>query len=681
MQDDGIEYRTMNGRSYDGATLDELLDELTDLAASAPPASKFFRAILDAAIKGTDASAGAIWSVVNTNYRLEQEAGLIRIGIGSDQTLQSLHEDALEEASRPTREAQSVSEGDVTARRHEGMVFRFYGCRDQLTANLIIELVHASDATIDPTLIARMLAALSEIARDYRNAQTLQRLQMHDHIWNEFNSVLPVIYSSIRLSETAFHIANEGRAFLQCDRVAVVRFEEAKAHVLAVSGIATLEHRAKQLRTLESLVTRLCRTGTALRFPDRTHPDSSHNAPEHADSLQQYLDESGCQQIWIRPLFRGRDDADSGNRVVSPQDRLGLHSESCIGALVFESFQATSINDLEPRADLLLQHSELALRNALSHEQLPLRQLGLAVQSLPAFFRSYRWKIVATALTCAALIGVAIVVPADLNIDAKGTIQPASLQHLYAPANGEVVRILASHQQEVRPGDVMIEIRSRETELRKEELLTQRATTQEKLRGIEVARLRDRKPSTAEPINLSELSANERELREVLHSQDEQLAILNEILASLQIKSPIRGQVISWDPSESLEGRPVQMGQKLISVADDDGIGKLQLRVLDADSRHVIRAAEQLGVPVNVTFSIASDPGIRHSAVVDQIGSAVETTNADGPTLRVGATVAASEMLNARPGATVAAKIHCGRASIGYVWTRRLLEYLQLRFL
>lgn len=675
--------------------MDELLDELTDLAASAPPAGKFFRAILDAAIKGTDSTAGAVWSVVNTNYRLEQESGLVRLGIGSDLTLQSLHEDALEEAARPAHQSAAAvasqaypsetalvppSENDLTTRCHEGQTFRFFGCRDQLTANLIIEVVHASNATVDPSHLLRVLAALSEIARDYRNAQTLQRLQMHDHIWNQFNAVLPVIYSSIDLQETAFHIANEGRSFLQCDRVAVVRFEEAKARVLAVSGVANLEHRAKQLRSLESLTTRLCRTGCGLRFPDTAHPDSSNNFPEHAESLQLYLDESGSQQVWIRPLYQARE-SDAMNRGVSVQDRLGLHSTGCIGAIVIESFNAASVDNLDSRADLLVQHSELALRNALAHELMPLRHLSSTLQRLPAIVRSYRGKIVATALVFCAVIGIAIVVPADLNIDAKGTIQPDSLQHLYAPANGEVVRIAAEHQQAVNPGDVLIEIRSREIELRKEELLTQRATTQEKLRGIEIARLRGRKSNAAEPIDLTELSANERELREVLKSQDEQLAILNEIITSLQIKSPIRGQVVSWDPSESLQGRPVQLGQKLISVADGGGNGKLQLRVLDSDSRHVVQSAGLSRSPVRVTFSIASDPGVRHTATISQIGSAVETINSDGPTLRIVADVPASEMLNARPGATVQAKIHCGRASIGYVWTRRLLDFLQLRFL
>jgi multidrug efflux pump subunit AcrA (membrane-fusion protein) len=255
------------------------------------------------------------------------------------------------------------------------------------------------------------------------------------------------------------------------------------------------------------------------------------------------------------------------------------------------------------------------------------------------------------------------------------------MRHLYAPINGEVIKSHATHQSKVQAGELLLEIRSRELELRKEELLTLQATAQEKLRGIEVARLQNRKSIPLESISMSELSASESELREVLSSQAEQLSILNEMLAALQITSPMNGQVISWDPTETLEHRPVQQGQKLISVAELSGDGKIQLRVLDQDIRHVTNANRLSSDGLRVTFSMASEPGVRHSANVKQIGTTVETVSSEGATLRVDALVSSTDMANIRPGGTVNAKIHCGKSSIGYVWTRRLVDYLLFRFL
>jgi hypothetical protein len=226
-----------------------------------------------------------------------------------------------------------------------------------------------------------------------------------------------------------------------------------------------------------------------------------------------------------------------------------------------------------------------------------------------------------------------------------------------------------------------MEIRSRELELRKEELLTLHASAQERLRGIEVSRLQNRKTNTSESFSLGELSASESELREVVASQKEQLAVLNDMLASLQLKSPMNGRVISWDQTEMLEHRPVQIGQKLISIAELKGDGKLQLRVLDEDTRHVINAQRNSPQGLRVTFSLASDPGVKRSAILRQIGTTVETLTDQGATLRIDASVDARDMVNVRPGATANARIHCGKTSIGYVWTRRLLDFVYSRIL
>ncbi len=650
-------------------TLDALLDELTDLASTAPLSGTLFLAILDVALKTTNARAGAIWSVVGVNYRLEQETGLVRLGIGTNSHLQKLHEDALECESTGHIGATPIrSKTELTERHHDGNRYRFFGCRDRNLAYLVIELVHEENAIdpVDPALVRRIMAALGEIARDFRNAQTLQRLQSEDVIWSDFKSMLPQLHSSIQLEESSHCIANEGRKFLRCDRLSVAVFDRNKATLVAVSGVATIERRAKQVRELESLVACVARSGSSLRYPS-----TEVDAPQLAEGLQRYLDESHAELIWITLMFRDPSATDSPRST----------SEHCIGALVVETFDVSEAPELALRSELLLQHGGIALRNALEFDRLPLKRLSQALGRLPIAYQSYRVKVLMGLVVGLICLALAMAIPAELNIDANGMIQPLAMHHLYAPANGEVVRIHASHQSKVQTGDLLVEIRSREMELRKEELLTQRATTQEKLRGIEVARLRDRKQTNAESASMGELSASERELREVMASQDAQLSILGEMLASLQLKSPGSGHVISWDPTETLDRRPVQQGQKLLSVAELDGDGRLQLRVLDDDTRHVINASKREKEPIHVTFSIASDPGIRHSAVVNQIGTMIETVTEEGATLRIDAVVAAADMKNVRPGATVNAKIHCGRSSIGYVWTRRFWDFLFFRLL
>ena len=653
----------MTSRIFTEATLDSLLDELTDLALTSPNPGAFFQSMLNAAVSATHAIAGAIWSVAEVNYRLEKEVGLVQLGIGSETELQALHEDALESATKGQMQSKFAG---LTKRTSEKKDYRFFGCRDQDSAYLVIELVHREGAVaeVDEGPIASFMAALSEIAKDFRNAQLLKRLQNEDYLWSDFKAILPSLHSSIHLDETAYRIVNEGRTFLNCDRLIVVRIEKEKASILAVSGVSTIERRAKQVRALEALATMVAQSGESMR-----HPSLEVEAPQLSEGLQQYLDASHTELIWILLLKRNQLKSET-------QQNPG---DECIGALVIEVFEAKDVPQLNPRAELLLAHAAIAYRNAIECSDMPLRRLGESLQGWAAFYRSARVKVVAGAAAVVIGLCLALVVPADLNIEATGTVQPNAMRHLYAPANGEVVKLHIGHESEVQAGAVLLEIRSRELELRKEELLTLHASAQERLRGIEVSRLQNRRTNTAESASSGELSASESELREVVASQKEQLLILNDMLASLQVKSPMDGRVISWDQTETLEHRPVQMGQKLVSIAERDGEGKLKLRVLDEDTRHVIHQHRISASRLRVTFSLASDPAVKRTAIVKQIGTTVETLSEQGATLRVDASVDAADMVNIRPGATANARIHCGTTCIGYVWTRRLWDYIEYR--
>ena len=74
------------------------------------------------------------------------------------------------------------------------------------------------------------------------------------------------------------------------------------------------------------------------------------------------------------------------------------------------------------------------------------------------------------------------------------------------------------------------------------------------------------------PFNtIYQLAAEQEELRQLLASQQEQLAILRGQREKLTLRSPIDGEVLTWDLEQTLSDRPVQRGQLLLSVGDLDG--------------------------------------------------------------------------------------------------------------
>jgi hypothetical protein len=68
---------------------------------------------------------------------------------------------------------------------------------------------------------------------------------------------------------------------------------------------------------------------------------------------------------------------------------------------------------------------------------------------------------------------------------------------------------------------------------------------------------------------------------------------------------------------------------------------------------------------------------------VERVALTTETDKTTGSTVLVTLTFdrAAIRPEQLRPGATVTAKIHCGRRSLGYVWLHELWETIQSRVL
>lgn len=625
-----------------------------------PNEGEYLTAVLKEAVRTTGAQAAAVWSVVDGSFRLEHEMGLVDGGLAAESTVQALHEEAMCHILGGGRDASAM----VLTRALSGHVYHFRSSSWSAEPRLIVELVIAKSTGGNEQLIEQTLSNLGTAAQEYLQTQQQVSWQRKESMWNELQTLLPALNRGMRMAEVAYVIANEGRKFVGCDRLSVARLFDARAELLAVSGVAGIERRAKQVRTLEALVATVSKSRQPLRYPQDT------NLPPQIDeALQTYIDSSQCRRLSVLLVM-----CDSGE---STRDTTG--QAECCAALILESFTDSSDAGSSLRTQWLIQQATFVLRHASRLESLPLLRLSLQLQTIFRGYRARRWWILSGLCAAAGLLVLAAIVPANLDIQAKGTLQPLEMRHVYAPANGEILELRAEHQDRVRKGDALVVIHSRDSELKKEELLTQRGITQEKLRSIEAARLNDRKSSSVELSSTLDLSASERELAQMLASQDQQLEILNELIDSLTLTSPIDGSVISWNPSESLERRPVQQGQKLMSVAQRDGPGLLELRVLDEEIRFLQQAQAQPTDPLSVSFVIASDPGRMHSGVVRQIGTIAESQSGERASVRVAVFVAAEEMENATPGATVHAKIHCGRAAIGYVWTRRLLDFLRLR--
>src|SRR5262249_24566800 len=106
----------------------------------------------------------------------------------------------------------------------------------------------------------------------------------------QIESFARLVHGSLNPTEVAYHVANEGRKLIECDRLAVgVRHARTKVTVEAVSGADAVEKASTHVRRLRWLMQSVVHWGEPLIFKGTKDPGLP---PEVADALDDYLHES-----------------------------------------------------------------------------------------------------------------------------------------------------------------------------------------------------------------------------------------------------------------------------------------------------------------------------------------------------------------------------------------------------
>jgi hypothetical protein len=187
---------------------------------------------------------------------------------------------------------------------------------------------------------------------------------------------------------------------------------------------------------------------------------------------------------------------------------------------------------------------------------------------------------------------------------------------------------------------------------------------------------RSRPDNSADSTEQDRLASEEQQLVSQIEGLENQLAIARRFRDELNVSSPLTGVVLTWNPHQLLDDRPVKQGQLLLTVADPSGPWILELRVPDREAGHVLAGRKRNQSDLPVTFLLASDPAVTHRGHLERLAVA---TDPAGGRPAVDAVVAIDDSLptDARAGTHVVARIHCGRRSIGYVWLHDLIDFVR----
>jgi len=674
-----------------------LVAEIEQLARGDLAEAEFFRGLLERVLMAMEAVAGLVW-IVGEGGRVEPicHAGVEHTGIAATPETQAAH-GALVQAlvQSPTgllvpphtELGAGVGGGTVAANDTALLVIATPIDRGGTRSGLI-EVFHQQNLPEVERGYLTFLEQVSAVAGDYLERRQLRTLDSQQTALTQVERFSRSVHESLDPVATAFVLANEARRIIGCDRVSVLVKRRRTLRLEAVSGQESVERRATAVQAIEALVRVVAAAGDPL-----WHPDPARELPPQIEEeLEHYIDESHATALAIIPLERPRP-----TPVVKPGgvDAVAVaRAEAAprtapepIGALVAEWFSSSTFDaGKRARVDLVAEHGKVALANALTHTGLPLFGLiDLLAKSRALTTARNLPRTVLAALAAVAAAVALVLIPAELRLEGKGTLEPVHRRDVFARIDGVVEKLEPGleHGAEVKQGQLLATLRNTDLEVALTDVLGRKASSEEQLVATRRALLEDKKISADEKTRLSGRAA---QLQREIESLEQQRKLYETKKHDLEVRSPIDGVIVTWQVRDRLTLRPVEKGQSLMSVADKTGPWELEVHMPDDRLGHVNRAAvaaKQAGRELAVDYILATDPGTRHYGLVKEIHEQAEVRGEAGNTVLVRVTVDPErhEKEELGAGATVTARIACGKRPLGYVWFHDVLAFIQSQIL
>jgi biotin carboxyl carrier protein len=642
-----------------------LVDEIASLSKAGYEPQEYYREFLNRVVQALAAQGGVIWTTADgRNLELAYQIDLQSTGLIGDQAAQVRHGRVLHQVVTSGEgllvAPHSGAGSDEEAGNPTDFLLVLAPLKVDKETRGVVEIFQRPGARLSTQRgYLHFLLKMCELVGDYLKTRQLRQFSDRQVLWTQLETFARMVHSSLNPTETAFTIANEGRRLIECDRVSVAIRKGRKCYVEAISGQDTFDKRSNTVTLLNRLSTAVVRTSEPMWYTG----DTRDLPPQVEEAVQAYVDDSHSKTVAVLPLHKP-----------SADDEPREQSEP-IGALIVEQIEnARPREGMQQRVDVVAQHSATALANALEHHNLflmPLwRQLGrmqwvVQARTLP--------KTVAILTLAVALIGALFVIPADFELEGKGTLLPAKRRDVFAAQDGTVMDLKVKHGSMVKEGDLLARLRNTELDVQIADVLGKREESKSKIINFNSMLLNNK----LEEDEKRQITGNVLAEEQKLASLQKQYEILIKEQKELEVHSPIAGQVITWDVEKLLKGRHVNRGQVMMEVADPSGAWELEVLMPEDRMGHIARARHELGDPLKVTYIMATDPDTEHTGAVTEIHSAAEVRGEEGNTVLLRVAINKEELggeLRSRAGLT--ARVYCGKRAIGYVWFHDLIDWV-----
>lgn len=460
--------------------------------------------------------------------------------------------------------------------------------------------------------------------------------------------------------------ANYGRDLIGCERCSVLWLDGHDWQVLSISGQEVVEKKSTMVKALAAFV------GAHVK-PEMITISKKELLADHASE--------GSEGVEATPSRRGTDEIDLAyfdvahvtSGVIAP---LLDDDKQIVGAYFAESttegfFDAPEGAKEQPLArrvtDWLATHSGKQLRAAQDYHSLPFL---FATKRLRATRLAFAGNKRSRTLRRLAMWGIPLALillyPKQDIVEGNCVLMPEHHNAVVTEVPGRVEKVNVQEGSHVEQGEpiAILDMRRFETELdgvRKDILRLDAESERYRAAGDEAA---------AQVASLQAASARENAKR------------LESDIAAGTLRSPIKGVILTKDV-EKHAGEFIQTGTALAEVAALDA-WHLKMDVNQRDIGKVERVLAR--GPLDVGYILYSQTAHTLSAKLSnprQISAAAEARDTDHVFVVTLDDVKVPEEVKGslRPGLTGKAKIDLGRASLGWIWLRRIWDWTQLRMI
>jgi multidrug efflux pump subunit AcrA (membrane-fusion protein) len=657
-----------------------LVREIAQMSKSEVGPQQYYDALLNRVVSALAAVGGAVWSVEKGRLDLQYQINLRQTGLADSPQDQQRHGRLLQrvlKSGEGMMVAPHSGAGDDSEAGNPTPFLLLLGpLKSDQEVQGVIEIFQRPDTALSVQQgYLRFVMQMCELAGDYLNTRRLRHFSDRQVLWSQLEQFTRQVHRSLDPRLTAYTIANEGRRLLECDRVSVGIVRQRKCKIEAVSGQDTLDKRSNVVTLLGKLASAVTATGEAVWYTG----DASRLAPQVEEAVQAYIDESHSKVVGIIPLRRPEEE-DTGSGPDPDADPTEV-----IGALIVEQIEDSQPQEgLLARVDVISQHASTALTNSLDYHRIFLLPLWLAIGKAAWVIKARTLpKTTAVVAAVVALLLWLFLWPATFNLEGKGTLEPAAKRDVFASFDGVVEEVLVEHGEFVKKGQELARLRNDELENTYIETHGNLLKTIEKISSAHYSG-KDKKKGSDDARAEGDLAV----LKQEENTFKRQLALLDEKKKELVIRSPIDGQINTWQVRDLLLRRPVKQGQVLMSVADPNGDWELELHMPEDRIGFVALAQqkkreENLPDELPVKFRLATTPGDEHEGQVDEVHGHAEVRGEEGNTVLVRVNFNKEQLppTEMRAGATVTAKIDCGTVPIGYKYFHDVISFIQLKIL